>query len=58
MKRDRKILICLNDSEHAALDRLVQSYSFDGAVVSKSFLVRHALKLLPAQQNFSFTPSI
>lgn len=50
MKRDRKVLVCMNDDEYAALDRLVETYSLHGAVATKSFLVRYALKLLPHQQ--------
>lgn len=48
MKRNRKILICMTDDEYAALDRLVETYSVDSRV-SKSFLVRYALKRLPHQ---------
>lgn len=51
MKRNRKLLVCMNDAEYAALDRLVETYSLHGAVATKSFLVRYALKLLPHQQH-------
>lgn len=51
-KRNRKILVCMNDAEFAALDRLVKTYSLEGARASKSFLVRYALKKLPYQQSF------
>lgn len=49
MKRNRKILICLNDAEFAALESLQAIYSADGAFVSKAFLFRYGLKRLPYQ---------
>lgn len=57
MKRDRKVLVCMNDDEYAALERLVATYSLDGARASKSFIVRYALKRLPHQQHFPFLDS-
>lgn len=56
-KRDRKVLICMTDEEYDALDRLVQTYSLEGARATKSFLVRYALKRLPYQQQISFSES-
>ncbi len=49
MKRNRKILVCMNDAEFAALESLEKIYSLDGARATKSFLVRYALKRLPHQ---------
>lgn len=49
MKRTRKILVCLNDAEFAALEDLERVYSVDGARATKSFLVRYGLKRLPHQ---------
>jgi hypothetical protein len=54
MKRDRKLLICMNDSEYAALEQLVDIFSVEGQKASKSFIVRYALKQLPIQPHFSF----
>lgn len=51
MKRDRKILVCMNDAEYASLNRLVETYSEHGVVATKSFLVRYGLKLIPHQQH-------
>lgn len=55
MKRNRKILICLNDAEFSALEDLEKIYSADGARATKSFLVRYGLKRLPHQLN-TFIP--
>lgn len=55
LKRDRKVLICMTDDEYAALDRLVATYSLEGARATKSFLVRYALKCLPHQQQLNFS---
>ena len=53
MKRNRKILVCMNDAEFEALEDLEKTYSIDGARATKSFLVRYALKHLP-HQSISF----
>jgi len=47
LKRDRKVLICMNDEELEFLERLVSVYSIDGTRATKSFLFRYALKRLP-----------
>lgn len=54
MKRNKKLLICLSDDEHAFLDELVRTYSLDGSRASKSFLVRYAIKRLPYQSSLPF----
>lgn len=54
MKRDRKLLICMNDAEFEALEQLAEKYSVEGQKATKSFLVRYALQLLPQQRHFSF----
>lgn len=55
MKRDNKFITCMNDQEYQELDRLVSAYTFDGKPVSRSFLVRYALKRLPHQSNLILT---
>ncbi|MHB8121345.1 MAG: hypothetical protein ACYDG4_04245 [Desulfuromonadaceae bacterium] len=49
MKRNRKILVCMNDAEFEALEALKKTYSLDGCRATKSFIVRYALKRLPHQ---------
>lgn len=59
MKRDRKVLICMNDAEFAALENLVEIYSLDGHRATKSFLVRYGLKRLSHQpSHFLSCPEI
>lgn len=52
LKRQRKLIFCMTDDEYSGLERLVETFSLDGARASKSFVIRYALKKLPYQQNF------
>lgn len=47
MKRNRRFELCINDAEHALLERLEKSYNDSGIPVTKAFLFRYGLKLLP-----------
>lgn len=48
MKRNSKVAFCLNEEERRILDGHVNDYASHGINASLSFVIRYAIKRLPA----------